>query len=122
MSQPLRVLNTHLSVDETERYAQVLVITKYLRQSTGPLLMLGDFNDLPNSKSVQILKTELGLGNLAESFAQSPELAEEYSFSVKNPHCRIDHILGRGLKVHNFEVAQHIKSSDHFPIWADISW
>lgn len=118
MSQAVTVLNTHLSVNESERWIQVEYIVDYLRKVDGPLLILGDFNDTTRSSLLQYLESELELRNLASHFA----LENEYSFSVKVPNRRIDHILGRGLKVHDFGVAKSIKSSDHFPIWADISW
>ena len=118
MSQPLTVLNTHLSVNESERYTQVKCIVKYLKQTDAPLLILGDFNDNIQSELLQDLQSELGLDNLASGFG----LENEFSFSVKKPSCRIDHILGRGLKVYSFGIAKTITSSDHFPVWADISW
>lgn len=118
MSQPLTVLNTHLSVNESERYAQVESIIDALKHQVGPLLLLGDFNDTTQSPLIQSLQARLRLDNLASGFA----LENDFSFSVKKPSRRIDHILGRGLKVHGFGLAQAVRSSDHFPIWADISW
>ena len=118
MSQPLIVLNTHLSVNKSERYTQVKCIVKYLKQTDAPLLILGDLNDSVQSELLHDLQLELGLSNLASEFG----LENEFSYSVKNPSCRIDHILGRGLKVHDFGIAKMIRSSDHFPVWADISW
>ena len=118
MSQALTVLNTHLSVNESERYTQVTRIIECLKQTDTPLLILGDFNDTIESPLLQHLQSQLGLDNLASEYG----LENEFSFSVKKPNCRIDHILGRGLKVYNFGVAKTVKSSDHFPIWADISW
>ena len=114
---PLLVINTHLSIYTEERENQAQQLSLFLRDCKRPVLLLGDLNDEPSSKTVRLLCEEAGLFHLSP-----PELTEEYTFSVKAPHKRLDYILGKNVTCINFGIDTSIRSSDHFPIWADITW
>ena len=115
--RPLLVVNVHLSTDHKEREVQAYQLSMFLKQEKGPILLLGDLNDEPHSKTLQILCSEGGLENLSP-----PQLLEQFTFSVKKPHQRLDYILGKGVSCLNYMIDTTIQSSDHFPIWADITW
>ena len=115
--QALHVITTHLSIYEAERVQQAQVIRKMIDSLDGPLLLLGDLNDIPCSETLEILMLDGGLVDLAPLSLQSQE-----TFSVKQPHRRIDYLLGRGLSVLQYHVDLACTSSDHFPVWAEVKW
>ena len=112
-SRPLNVLTTHLSVSQEEREAQARVIADEVRRTEGPLLLLGDLNDLPNSLTLSTL-IEAGL---TDHWREHHGEALGYSFSVKQPNRRIDYLLSRGLTCLEIKLLTALKSSDHFPLW-----
>jgi len=111
-AQPITAMITHLSIYQEEREAQARFIAAQVEASEGPLILLGDLNDLPDSET---LKT-LGAAGLTDHW---PALHQSrgYSFSVKEPNRRIDYLLTRGLRCVELELLTWVKSSDHFPLW-----
>ena len=115
--KPLTIINTHLSTNANERYLQTKVLINLLNQIDGPVIMLGDFNDTPQSEIINLLNKQNGFNRLAPS-----NQINSYTFSVNTPQQRIDYLFGRGVNVFNYGIAEHVKSSDHFPVWADLTW
>ena len=120
--RPWGIITTHLSVNEPERIQQSQAIVEHIHQrfplSLTPLIILGDLNDRPSTPTLTPL-TDL----LVDAYeyihqkksADTPD-ALGYTFSVKDPHRRIDYLLSRSLQIHQVDVATHLKSSDHFPL------
>ena len=113
----IHVLSVHLSVNPAERVQQAKRLCEVAKGLKGPMLLLGDLNDVPSSEVYQLLTTKSGLFDLAP-----PRLRERETFSVKQPNRRIDYILGRGVEVLNYQVVDLSVSSDHYPVWAEIIW
>ena len=107
------VFITHLSVKQAEREAQTSVIAQKVKEHTGPVIVLGDLNDHPDSLSLTTLKK----AGLTDHWPERHGDALGYSFSVKDPNRRIDYLLTRGLRCTALELLTWVKSSDHFPLW-----
>jgi endonuclease/exonuclease/phosphatase family metal-dependent hydrolase len=114
---PLTVITTHLSVKVDERLKQVHKLIEVISNISGPLLLIGDLNDTPLSQSLTLFTQLEGMSRLA-----SDAYLDTFTFSVTHPHRRIDYLLGRGVTMLNYGVATNVKSSDHFPLWADLTW
>jgi endonuclease/exonuclease/phosphatase family metal-dependent hydrolase len=87
----------------------------FLNVQTKPVVLCGDFNDLPNS----YVSTSVS-ENMKDVFL-------DYSFGIghtyngKIPFLRIDYILtSPAFQVHKFEVVSN-KISDHFPLYTELS-
>ena len=115
--QPLTLFITHLSIFEPERLIQAQMIASYARKVEGPLLLLGDLNDHPQSATLNALY-ETGLTDPWSTLGQGDGL----TFSVKDPNRRIDYILQQGLHCHKIMVDTERHSSDHFPLIAELSF
>jgi endonuclease/exonuclease/phosphatase family metal-dependent hydrolase len=99
-----------------KRKAQSERIAAAISESPYPVIVCGDFNDVPNSYAY----CTIGRG-LKNSFAEKGSGVGR-TFSGISPTLRIDNIFVD----HKFEVEQYIripkKLSDHFPIITDISF
>ncbi len=115
---PVTVITSHLSVAADEREAQARVIQREVEACTGPVILLGDFNDRPQTPTLQTLTASLT--DCFDACGVGPEV----TFSVADPHRRIDYILcGGGLTpVPPCEVARGARASDHFPLVAHVAW
>ncbi len=114
---PVHILNTHLSVNLEERLSQARELRAYIDSLEGPLMLIGDLNDIPSSETLAIFMDRDGLIDIAADYN-----ADRYTFSVREPHRRIDYILARDVQAVAYGVATWITTSDHFPIWAEVTW
>lgn len=97
------------------RAQQADELKAFLNAQTKPVILCGDFNDLPNSYVANTISK-----NLKDAFL-------DYGFGIgrtyngKIPFLRIDYILtSPGIDVHTFEKINN-KISDHFPVYAELS-
>ena len=114
----LTIVNVHFDWvgDDAFRFAQAQALTKYLDALTTPYILLGDFNDVPESRTVGLFKARAGE-------ARKPA-ADRFTFSATAPAREIDFIFfapqshwrAREVKVIDERVA-----SDHRPIVAVLS-
>jgi endonuclease/exonuclease/phosphatase family metal-dependent hydrolase len=121
-TQPWGCLTTHLSINEPERITQSQAIVDHIQtrfqDHQGPLIVLGDLNDRPHTPTLTPF-THFLTDTYAHSTASTPCIPSDesgYTFSVKEPHRRIDYLLSRAVKIHQVHVATSLKSSDHFPL------
>ena len=112
-SRSITVLCTHLSIKEAERVAQAALIATVVRETSGPIILLGDLNDHPDSETLSHLKQ----AGLKDHWRERHGEALGYSFSVKSPNRRIDYLLTRGLRCVELELLTWVHSSDHLPLW-----
>ena len=119
--RPLMVFNTHLSVNSAEQLVQIDALIKSCKDLKGPMLLLGDLNAQPESRILSRLYDH-GWEDLYLQANPDPYEEPRLTFSTLKPHRCIDYILGRGVTCLSAGIARHIKSSDHFPIWAEITW
>ena len=121
-TQPaLVVVNTHLSVDPDERLKQAHMV-RQLVDASHPALLVGDFNDTPDSSTLAALRgPNVDHEPLVDAFDAAGR-GDELTFSVKAPNRRIDYIMAqRGwARPRMCRVATEVTTSDHFPVVAEI--
>ena len=110
----LRVVATHLGLRLSERHRQVGLLLDRLRDESGPLLLMGDFNEwLP------------GLGVIPRIHQQFPRSKSPATFPAQRPLLTLDRIFGRpsGL-IESLETpdedAELLLASDHRPLLAGL--
>ncbi len=120
--QDIQIINTHLGLSPSERQQQVdcLIGHEWLGHphNTSPAILCGDFNALPSSRPMRLLRTRLQ--DVQELVDVQPPLATFHSYF---PAARIDHILVDGLQVDAVHVPRSLLSrtaSDHLPLVADL--
>jgi endonuclease/exonuclease/phosphatase family metal-dependent hydrolase len=87
----------------------------FLNIQTKPVVLCGDFNDLPNSYVVTSVAENMKDVFLDYGFGIG------HTYNGKIPFLRIDYILASPeFKVHKFEVVSN-KISDHFPLYTELS-
>jgi endonuclease/exonuclease/phosphatase family metal-dependent hydrolase len=98
----------------TYRSLQVNVVKEKLTESPYPVIMCGDFNDVPNSYTYSNIRGDLQDAFLEKGFGIGR------TFTGLSPTLRIDYILAsRELSVLQFKRVTK-KYSDHYMIVADI--
>jgi len=107
----LNFYNVHLALTIAEREAQVREILDIVNQSNGPKIIVGDFNDTPDSNIIKRMKLIYH-----DVFAEN----NKPTFPAKEPQMRIDYIfISKELKVIESNVIRTF-ASDHVPISAVI--
>lgn len=111
----LTIVNVHFDWvrDDTFRYAQAEALTKYLDALTMPYILLGDFNDLPASRTLALFRERAGE-------AAKPE-ANRFTFSATEPSREIDYIFfapAAAWRAREVTVVDERLASDHRPVVA----
>jgi endonuclease/exonuclease/phosphatase (EEP) superfamily protein YafD len=113
LGHQLLTVNVHLNwtQDDTSRYAQARALLAELETIDLPMVVAGDFNDVPDSRTMQAF------------FRAGFKPVEDPgpSWNAKAPSVDIDHILvrsGRGLRLDPLggEVLDERDLSDHRPV------
>lgn len=106
----LRAIGSRLKTAFTKRAQQAQVITSYIKDSPYPVVLMGDFNDTPQSYAYRKIKK-----GLSDSFRKSGR-GFGNTYSGELPSFRIDYIL-YGPPIQSSEFSR-IKTnhSDHYPI------
>lgn len=99
-----------------KRSEQLNMVLKSIEKSPYPVLVCGDFNDMPNSYTYYNLTQ-----NLQDAFlASGSGFGNTYS-GTKTAIFRIDYILyPKCFQAYNFKVRYDKKYSDHYPISCNI--
>ncbi|MCW8128295.1 endonuclease/exonuclease/phosphatase family protein [Microbulbifer halophilus] len=121
--QKLQIINTHLGLSKAERLRQVdaLLGPEWLAHPhcSGPRLLMGDLNALPNSAECK----RLG-GHLRDAQVAAPDHKPRGTFFSRMPQARIDYIYTspdfrvERILVPGTELTR--QASDHLPLIADI--
>lgn len=123
---PFRVYNTHLdnaSASARELGAQHIanLIGRHLKRQEMPLVLMGDFNDVPDSAPIRTL-----LGDRAIALTDHTS-GIEYSFHDygRGTRQKIDYIFSRGMKATGpartwDDVDNGIYLSDHYPLTIEL--
>ncbi|PRD47662.1 endonuclease/exonuclease/phosphatase family protein [Sphingobacterium haloxyli] len=102
----------HLS-NEANRLKQAKDFVTILKGYQEPVIVGADFNALPNSETIGILRQHLTLGCFNNNCSQ-------FTFSTDNPRSVIDYMMYApitGLSVQSYTVdTRAYKESDHFPV------
>ena len=98
------------------RASQAEVLNKKIKESPHPVIVCGDFNDVPNSYTYFTVK-----GDLQDAFLEKGS-GFGRTLRMLSPTLRIDYILAD----QRFKVTQYHKIevpySDHYPILADLEF
>jgi endonuclease/exonuclease/phosphatase family metal-dependent hydrolase len=119
----LQVLNTHLGLLRRERLAQVemLLGPHWLGhpRAQAPLVLVGDFNMLPGSRTYRLLSRRLNDAQRAPGLARPCA-----TFPTRLPFARIDHVfVSEGIAVRRVEAPRTPlarTASDHLPLVVDL--
>lgn len=113
--RPLTIVNVHFDWvrDDGFRYAQAEALTKYLDALTTPYILLGDFNDVRESRTLQLF------------FSRATEAAKpadnRMTFSSTDPRREIDFIFyspAAAFSAGEVRVIDEPVASDHRPVLA----
>ena len=107
---------SNLKAGFTERFAQVKILKEWVKESPHPVLLCGDFNEVPYGQAY---------GSISKLLRNSFEDAG-YGFGFtlnRSPRIvRIDNqFYGKGLRVNSFETLMEAEDSDHYPLYGEYS-
>jgi endonuclease/exonuclease/phosphatase family metal-dependent hydrolase len=113
--RPLTVINVHFDWvgDDTFRFAQAGTLAKHLDTLKTPYILLGDFNDLPESRTLRLFKERAGE-------AVKPE-GDRLTFPSTGPEREIDYIFfapASAWRAREVRVIDERLVSDHRPVLA----
>lgn len=98
------------------RYNQAQKVKKQIEESPYPVILCGDFNDVPTSGTYYSIRK-----NQQDAFLQKGIFIGR-TFRFISPTLRIDYILpGKNFKVQNFKRIT-VPYSDHYPLVADLGY
>lgn len=115
----LWVLNTHLGLDSDERRGQVDAILEAVEDLADPVVLLGDFNELPSGEACAAFQKDFDQ-KAAELIDGEPHQGE--TFPSNKPDREIDHIWlrrGDGLTIDRSWVLK-TEASDHLPLFSEL--
>jgi len=96
------------------RVNQAIELKKHMNQSPYPVVLAGDFNDIPASYVYRLLHS-----NLNDAFIKKGN-GLAYTYAGKLPFLHIDNILtSRQIMISNLEI-KRVNYSDHYPVLATI--
>lgn len=111
-----RNLISKLKTGYEYRYHQAQTVKEKISESPYPVIITGDFNDVPNSNTYFTIK-----GNLQDAFLKKGSWIGR-TFRFISPTLRIDYIMSdKKFKVNQFQVI-HVPYSDHYPIETDLQY
>lgn len=111
----LTIVNVHFDWvdDDTFRFAQAGTLTAYLDALKTPYILLGDFNDVPDSRTLALFRSRA-----AE--AKKPE-TDRFTFSSTEPNKEIDFVFtapAAAWRAREVRVITEPLVSDHRPVLA----
>ena len=102
----------HLALGRRCREAQLADLARLVRRAKKPYLVAGDFNAFAGKCELRDFIRLLDLS--------SANLADAPTFPSRSPRWQLDFILhGPGIRINHFEVARHVRLSDHLPLICD---
>ena len=116
-----RVLNfvtTHLDYQYDDgRLFEAQQLLRALKDVQGPLVIVGDFNDIPAGRSYQLIRYQFG-----DAWIDSRSTDEGFSYPTDKPAKRIDYIFFRSTDRVRTKRAWIVdtQASDHVPVVADL--
>ncbi|MEO8720083.1 MAG: endonuclease/exonuclease/phosphatase family protein [Ginsengibacter sp.] len=111
-----RTIVSKLKNGYEHRFEQALMVKEQINKSPYPVIITGDFNDVPNSNTYFTIR-----GNLQDAFLKKGFFIGQ-SFRYISPTLRIDFILpDRKFEVIQFRVI-HVPFSDHYPLETDLRY
>lgn len=113
----LTSLNTKLSSNLALRATQAETIRRAIDASPYPVIVCGDFNDVPASYTYRHLAR-----GLRDAFLTTSRLRTGHTFVMRGMGVRIDYILHSDrLNAIDFDI-NRVPYSDHYPVTATLTW
>lgn len=110
----ITVMSTHFGLNPSEQKKMAATLAKVLDETETPVILMGDFNELPHAEVLQPIYDRL------KSVADEAD-CREFTFSSYAPDRVIDYIfVSREFSVEGAEVAD-VRTSDHRPFTAKLS-
>lgn len=106
------VLVCHMGLALSERKNAVKTICRIIDETDMPLILMGDFNALPDANELRPLFERL---NDTDSLA---EIKGKFTFPSYKPNIKIDYIFYKNLRCTGVETIEKVVS-DHYPIVAE---
>jgi endonuclease/exonuclease/phosphatase family metal-dependent hydrolase len=112
-------LVTHLGLSKDERARQINSIIEMLEKITVPIILVGDWNNVPDSEEVSSVASVLK-DVYAGTDSNCEEEAATFAFGTRKPNVRIDYMF-----VSSEIVVMEVKTietqvSDHLPVIAEV--
>ncbi len=105
--------------DTPERIAQSEKILDFLNKQTGDVILCGDFNLRPDTKSMAILETKMR--NLIKEFGIKTTRNELYAdLKIFNDYFADYVLVSSSIEIRNFQVP-YVLASDHLPMILEFS-
>lgn len=114
--QLLTFVTTHLDYQfDDGRVFETEQLLKFLNDIRGPLIVVGDLNDVPAGNAYKLLRTKFD-----DAWLASRAKGEGFSYPADKPAKRIDHIFyGGGIRAKKAWVVETL-ASDHIPVAAEV--
>jgi endonuclease/exonuclease/phosphatase family metal-dependent hydrolase len=125
------IVVTHLDhIGAEARLQQTTIIAEWFSQRAGPRILMGDFNDVPDSSvHAALTSPETGLGDTWQALLRRENEASmtHHNFLGVPQQCRMDWILvSREFRVVDAVIVRSNREglypSDHFPYLALLEW
>lgn len=118
-NQRVKVVNVHFDWvdDDAYRFAQASRLQAYLQQLTDPFVLVGDFNDRPGSRTLELFRQ-------ITNEAIKPE-NDRKTWPADEPTMEIDFVFASSTgkwKVKEATVVPESVASDHRPVTANLEW
>jgi endonuclease/exonuclease/phosphatase family metal-dependent hydrolase len=111
-------VTTHLDYQyEDGRLFETQQLLAALKDIRDPLIIVGDFNDLPSGRAYQLMRYQFG-----DAWVESRTTEAGYSYPADKPAKRIDYIFFRstdGVRTKRAWIV-NTQASDHLPLIADL--
>jgi endonuclease/exonuclease/phosphatase (EEP) superfamily protein YafD len=111
----LTLVNVHFDYirDDTVRFEQATKVREFIQSLPNPAILLGDFNDTPESRTVKLFQ---------DGFVEADKPADDpYTFSAEKPDREIDFLFASPESqwtVKTVDVIDEPLASDHRPVIA----
>jgi endonuclease/exonuclease/phosphatase family metal-dependent hydrolase len=116
--QLINFVTTHLDYQyEDGRLFETQQLLAALKDVKGPLIVVGDFNDVPAGQAYQLMRNTFD-----DAWNEAQPRAEGFSYPADKPVKRIDYIFHRSadrIRARNARIIQTL-ASDHLPVVADL--
>ena len=115
--EQLTSINDRLSGNLIQRTTQARMVREAIEASPYPVIVCGDFNDVPVSYTYRHIARGLRDAFLTTSFLQTG-----HTYVKRHLGIRIDYILhSTQLDALDFRI-DHVPYSDHYPVMATLVW
>ena len=110
--EDVSIFIVHLALSRRCREAQLADLARLAQQARKPYLIAGDFNAFAGKVELKEFMKALNLS--------SANLSDLPTFPSRSPRWQLDFILhSPEIRITHFEVARHIRLSDHLPLICD---